>query len=266
MLKFKLSFLLLLVFWIFQTEVLCKESAQNNAIGLNISFGVNDHKVKFTKLPDVPNCCPIFDGGNGLSGQFSFFWDTPVYEKLMFRTELGLEYINAHFDSDEMIKINDDKSDALVRHSLNIYSSTADLSIGAIYNVYDNLKVKAMLKGGLPMTKRFNQIETLIEPDYGSFENGSRTRNYQKGEMQRINSILFYASFGISWDFTLFNNNIILSPTFDYNIGLNSFIKDYNWQINNFYIGFSVKYNFIEAKKKDLEKTEPDATKPEQLN
>src|SRR5438067_12967953 len=48
-------------------------------LGIILDGALNLHRANFQALPGVPNCCPLFEGGAGLGGEFAFFYDYDAF-------------------------------------------------------------------------------------------------------------------------------------------------------------------------------------------
>ena len=66
----------------------------------NISYGIfggynaNIHIADFSKIPDVPNCCPQFDNGFGSGFNFGFLFDNKIDESFFWGLRLGIISLN----------------------------------------------------------------------------------------------------------------------------------------------------------------------------
>src|ERR1035437_470203 len=76
-----------LLFWLSaSSNVHAQGSAQAARIDTSKStFGLfgdaawNMHRANFQTLPDIPNCCPLFENGSGLGGSFGAFYDYDAF-------------------------------------------------------------------------------------------------------------------------------------------------------------------------------------------
>src|SRR5947209_7041068 len=61
-----------------QTEAR-KSELSKGTIGLILDGSLNMHRANFQTLPDIPNCCPLFEDGSGWGGQFGLFYDFDAF-------------------------------------------------------------------------------------------------------------------------------------------------------------------------------------------
>lgn len=226
------------------------ETLAKQGIGLQGGAGYIIHSVEFSNLANIPNCCPKFDGGNGIGARIALFFEYPVFNDLLFRAEIGGSKFDGSFKNDEIIKIDNETTDAKIRHTLDIDMLMINYGFGFNYKPFDFISIRGLIISGHFLENHFSQKEILVEPKYGTFENGARTRNNFDGDLSNTAKPIIFARLGLGWDIEIlhsrFHRTIVFTPSIEYDYSLNSLVKNMNWNVNCIYFSLSFKYIFKE--------------------
>ena len=219
----------------------------NQGLGVFASYNLNQYHSEFSQLPNVPNCCPQFTNGEGSGFGAGLYYEMPFTPRLSLQFRLAYLSLAGDFSEIEYEQIiyNDELTDANIRHDLNIDLSTLSLGLYFRYKFFEGLSFLGGINGGYPIQKGFSQQEVLVQPkDYGTFENGSRIRNVQEGDIEDITSLLILAEIGLSYDVPLNKRqSFYLVPEMFYSFGINDVISAEKWLVSSFRVGLSVRYS-----------------------
>src|SRR5260221_4386155 len=88
--------------------------------GLVLDGAWNLHQANFQNLPDVPNCCPQFQSGSGLGGEFGLFYDYDAFGSGHLGVRAGMSFLSGTLKADEpmTIAINGSAVQGTIEHSI----------------------------------------------------------------------------------------------------------------------------------------------------
>lgn len=237
----------LIMFVLFISTFFQSISEIKQGVGAFASYSLNSYSTEFSKLPNIPNCCPNFTSGAGSGLSAGLYYEMPVSEKLSGQLRIGYYSLGGDLSEteNEYIIYNEDLYQATIRHDLFIDLATISAGIYARYKIFEGLSVLAGANLGLPIVKTFSQKEVLVQPRYyGTFENGTRTRNVVDGDIEELSTILLFAEVGLNYDIPLNKRkSFYLSPEIFYSIGLNNVIPEDQWKISSLRIGLNFRYS-----------------------
>ncbi|MFC2131747.1 outer membrane beta-barrel protein, partial [Bacteroidota bacterium] len=216
--------------------------------GLFFDYGINQHPATFMKITGVPlgNYDPLSTvSGSGIS--VGLFYEYPFSKKLSLMTRLGYYQLNGSFSNIEVepSSLNGEPVDVDIEFKIDATLAAIGLEPLISYEVYDGLNIVAGPNISFLMTKQFNQIEQIVNPDAPSFDdgspNGSRERNVEAGDLSTVSSIYLGLTGGISYELPLSSR---ILPTIDilYTQGLTDIEPDMAWGISSIRFGTTIKY------------------------
>lgn len=217
-------------------------------IGIIYNFNINKHKVDFSSLPDIPNCCPKFNEGSGNGHSFGLLYELP----LPFSSGIGLRIsyssIGGKLSSTEntFLKVDTTITQGIFEHTIDTKINVLNFNPYLIFKPFSFFNITFGGYAGYITQKDYEQKETIIEPkDRGVFvDTEKRTRNESSGEIKQTNNVNAGLSIGANLNFPLNKQkSLILSPEVFYFFGLSEIVKDRYWKINNLCFGLSLKYS-----------------------
>lgn len=220
--------------------------------GASLGLDFVQHNTEFKELPNVPNCCNNFDGGNGTGLNISFLAQKRLFSYNYFLLKLGLSSFSGNLNAqqNDYIILDNKLFNAIIEHRIHTSFQYLYIEPSYRYLTYKGFSINLGLQLGLLTKKTFEQAEYLIQPENrGVFNNGKRVRNEYSGDIQDTRSILASLVFGAEYEFKLdeFSMNS-LAPYVTFNYGLNSLFADRKWNINYLSIGINFRYNpFVET-------------------
>jgi outer membrane protein OmpA-like peptidoglycan-associated protein len=218
-------------------------------IAVFLNYGINIQHADFYELPGFPTCCNSFGNGFGSGFNFGLLGQLRFDEHWFAGAKLTFGNLNGVFESEQHkpITIVGALQDALICNTLDASINTFAISPFVSYmlpQITDNLYVTAGLDVATILSSNFAQYEELVSPEIGTFENGTRIRNYVSDKLPNTNPFLFGANIGTYWELPINKlKNIRISPEINYHLWLNSPVKDLSWNTSQITFGISVKYN-----------------------
>lgn len=215
--------------------------------GAFIHMSINSHIGDFVDLPGIETCCPSFNNASGLGPSFGLLYEHPLNNSLFVGGRLGLFNGDGVFKKTEYLSFGGENEEILgkIEHKLDVslYSLGIEPMIGVKF------ADEMIFHAGLQMTffdlvKDYSFSESIVEPYYGTFENGSRRRLVSEGELRDVNSLRFALIAGLSYEFPMDEKfEWIIAPELFFKWGLSDIVKDRDWKLNTLNIGFAVKYS-----------------------
>ena len=201
------------------TDAVAQEAApaeQPARLGVFGNYGVGIHSASFQQLGDIGNCCPEFGSttGSGLFLGLSYIKPMTPDLSLHIRAHYGM--YKAPFETTErqdVLLAGGTIGSALIRHTLD--AEFAQLSFEPLvgYAVLPGLQLLGGVTAGFLMSRTFDQLETLEEPQSATFTTGSRTRNPYSGDIPDASPLALGVTIGASYDLPLnASRTMMLSP------------------------------------------------------
>jgi len=216
-------------------------------VGTMVNFGYNMHTSNFGALPGVPNCCPQFTGGTSTSLSHITQVQYRINQDWTFGLRGGLFEQPVVMKSRQMslASVSGQLQDVEIEYQIDATLNTIALQPFISYHITDPFQIKAGLWSGVLATKQFSQKEELVQPETGTFENNSRIRFEQNGDIQQTSALMLGSVIGISYDLPLNSTKtLLLVPEVSYQYNLTNFIQTNPWRASTFWAGISALYNF----------------------
>lgn len=212
-------------------------------------LNANIHQSDFQQLPGIDNCCTKFTSAFGITPNF-FIGTEYKFGKQLFgmhtKAGLMLSYSNlsANFSEEEFIGnyiSGDIVKKEIVEHSL---KSTLTAILTGIYYSVSPLEdlpfsISTGFKIGFMLDKRFEQKEILLEPEEAVFENGTKERKFQSGDIPDANSHYLGVSFNIAYDAFKYKD-FIFRTQLEYTHSLTDIASSLNWKAHYFSAGLAL--------------------------
>lgn len=259
MFKKQLVFLISIVlFFVLKIDFLHAQTnndnpSERNKYGVFVNYSMNNHVTSFKELPNVPNCCSLFESGKGNTFIFGGLFEINIEDKLNLQTRIVYNDISGEItDTETTNLIIDGKS---TQGEFTYFLNTKIQGIGIQpmlgYEIIDNLQVHLGFYVGMVSTASYTQKEQLTSPsNKGTFldslgnDTKSRTRNEKAGDIEGKSSMVLSSMFGLSYQLPLNkDNSLLLAPEFMYWLGLNNVHQDLAWKVNSMRMGIALKYS-----------------------
>jgi hypothetical protein len=241
-------------------------AAAQQRTGHAVQFGVQANGLlgatssEFSQLPGVANCIgslgapTIFDGGSG--GGFSgsaLIGLTPIpgneggfLSHLGGELAVGFASASTTFEVDERIGQAIDPSGNILpvfsRYTVDTKVSELRLEPMARYylgNLPLTLGIGAKL--GFLMGATYDQKETIASPSAATFEDGSKERNSNSGDLAETSGLQVGIKLGIAYDVML-AQTITLRPEIGGMLALTSPVQGVTWNPNELRLGLAILF------------------------
>jgi hypothetical protein len=231
---------LILIFTIILTLAAISLTAQGRLYqnyfiyGAYIGLNYNIHNSDFSELPGIPNCCPNFNSGTGYGINGGGILGYAFTDRINGNVNLGVVNLSSELLTEQMVPFiyDDIELDARIEHTIDTKLIGITLGAGIEYKFTEYLYGLLRLNLLRFATYEFTQQEKLVSPQGVSFENGQRVRNYIKGELSNVSSVVASLSFGAKY-FLKINNKFFVCPEINYTFGLSNIMKNTDWKISS---------------------------------
>ena len=180
-------------------------------VGLVLDGSWNIHEANFQTLPDVPNCCPLFEHGYGFGYEFGLYYDYDAFGAGHLGVRAVVSSLAGTLKADEAmsLSVNGAIVPAIDEHTIDAKFTLAALEP---YYAYDLGGLRLTVGGsiGYMLTPTFNQAETLTQPtDEGVFyPEDTRTRNVITGNIPDAEKLRIGLIAGLSYPLPLNSSEI----------------------------------------------------------
>ncbi len=246
----KRKIFILIIGLIISANSFAQENSSPSRIGLYGAYGFNSHTADFNSLTGLVSCCPDYKDASGSGLIFGAIFEQYIASKLYIGVRLGYYSFKGEFENDEIQTVydytTDDAVDATFRHNFNPEFAYLSFQPELSYNPIAGLMLRAGVRTDfLNISSDFDHSETIINPEYLNYENGTNTRLNSEGEIEDLVKTNFSVTLGLGYDIALSDNNkFYLTPEISYQLGLTDIVKDKDWKVNIFTAGLSFKYAF----------------------
>ena len=211
-------------------------------LGLSKNFYLADH---IKGLPGVPSCCPDYTSGNGSGMGVSILAELPLDKKWRVGWRLSYASLGGELKTQQFEEVNADHDLVLAtfEHTLAADITAIGLESYAGYQLMNNLKLMAGLRGDLLAGQGFRQEERLIDPEGITFENGSRIRMSYEGDIADASSLHLGLIGMLRYELEISeDHNWVLAPEAGGWYGLTKLVEGVPWKANGLRVGLSIQY------------------------
>ncbi len=236
-------------------NILLADEAQVNMIQHDAKYGLfgqvnyNNYNSNFSKLPEIPNCCPKFTTGGGFGYKVGVLFEI---DKSMWSLRAGINDLSGNFLYTEITNVIPNGTSVVgeFEHTIEADLKSIFLSPQFSYYIDDNLIFYIGLNLEYLFIADFYQKEQISKPiGKGTFldslgnDTYSRIRNEFEGNIPKINSFQLGFTSGLSYQLPMNNSNsLFLVPEAFFSYGLNNVVQGIDWKINTISLGLAIKY------------------------
>ncbi|MFC2130269.1 OmpA family protein [Bacteroidota bacterium] len=248
---------ILLIIFLFWTKTLSQNVYTNSLPNYSIYGGLNlnYHSAQFSKLKNIPNCCPNFETGFGNGLNFGIGYSYPLDEYLRLNLRLGYSVLDAELRKIEgtQVILNGDPQSGEFEHIINTEISNIGIEPTVSWKVYDQLSIFGGFRIALASNYYYDQYEKIIKPEgkatfIDSLGNDTHSvfRNKSDGDIPDVNSLQMFFQTGLSYDLPLNNDkSFVLSPEILLSLGITQLVDGIDWRANSLTFGVSIKYTQV---------------------
>lgn len=217
-----------------------------------ITFGgnYNAYIASFKELPNVPNCCDMFENGAGigfgLGLGFDYIFDNKLFGVADYYS-FGINYrdlsgvLEKEVVSGNLIREFDFEP---------AYSNISlDISLAYIYTSHylnftpdQDLPIDLFINFdiGFASGGTYEQKEEAIRPNDYSFENGARVRDESNGDIQDLNSLFVAFGAGVKYN-SIDLGRFELIPELSYQYSVLPVVNSLDWNVSSVQLGISLR-------------------------
>ncbi|MCL5990875.1 MAG: OmpA family protein, partial [Bacteroidetes bacterium] len=201
-----------------------------------------------SEIPDVVNCCPIFNGGEGTGYSFGLLYEYVYSNSISAIGRLKYQKLGGTLTNNETKSalVNNTPTNALVEHHL--FTKFSILGIESLVKI--KLTGELSFLGGFDfniiVNSNYVQYEKLLQPATGNFDNGRRIRFETNGKIKDISIVNSSFIGGLCYDISFDEkNSFIISPEISAAYNFTPAVPNLIWNIHSAKAGLSIKYTPI---------------------
>ncbi|MCB0714009.1 MAG: hypothetical protein KDD67_16915 [Ignavibacteriae bacterium] len=210
--------------------------------GMSRNFYQADH---IKGLPNVPSCCPDYTSGNGAGIGASVLAELPLSDQWRTGWRLSYASLDGQLRTEEFEEVNSNRGLVLATFEHTIAADITALGLESYvgYELFNNLKLFAGLRGDFLTGQGFRQEERLAAPEGITYENGSRIRMNYEGDIADAASLHVGVISMVRYELSISDNHDwVLAPEVGGWYGLTTLVKDLPWQVHGARVGISIQY------------------------
>ena len=228
------------------------------------SVNYNYHLAGFSKLGEIPNCCPKFKSGDGLGWSLGGLIDFEIAKSLFLDIRLGVSSLSAllkysETDAFNVLVINSQPPynphpvTAGIEHTIDSKLFAVTLQTALTFNVVSKLDASVGFKGGYLIKQKFDQKEKLVYPDNVTFPDGRLIRNdYYDETIPDKNPFQMWGTFAFSYQLPIGRESYI-QPEIRYDLPFTD-VSSVEWKASVFQFGLSLKLPVFKSIEKPVER------------
>lgn len=229
------------------------ETQEGIRLGVFADYTQDWHKVDFLQLAGIANCCTNFTKGVGeAGGAFGVLVEYPLFGKLWASLRGSYVVSRSTLTGEERTRVgfrDGTSKPGVFERTLNTSIVTAGVEPMIGFSPVSGLTLYAGARAGFALRSKFDQIETLVSPVEGTFENGQRTRNPQNGSaIPDVQKLAWSLLAGVSYELPLnVSGSLSLAPEAFFMYGLGSPVQNLTWKTVSLRAGASIRYTPVRA-------------------
>ena len=241
-----------LIATVFTFFIVCSAlSAQDADTNVRLRFGAfaggnaNFHAASFGSIAGFPSCCPQYTSGAGLTPAAAVFVEIPLSNILSHMVRVTLSDMSGRMSSVETVPVivSHRLTDAKIQHTLEANIKGIGIEPLVHFRLSDAIGVFTGLRCEFSLKGTIDQREELVAPDVGTFENGSRIRNTQSGNIFALQPIVVSAIGGLRVELPMNKDaSVLFIPELSFGFGLNTVTGSEEWRVHSLRLGASLAF------------------------
>lgn len=213
------------------------------SVGLHGSYGAVSHSASFSKLPNVPDCCPEYTGGNGGGFIMGIDIGLPIAPQMDLTLRLGYQSFGGSMTTDEPItvRIDNDARQTALRHTLETTVSTIVLEPGVEYRI-NNFGLLGGLRLGIGSSGTYSTEEAFADPTLPwTYRGGASTYLPSNGALTNVAGVQIGLMLGARYHLRV-ASVIDIVPEVSYAPALSNNVQDIDWSSSAIRFGLGITY------------------------
>ncbi len=243
----RVSAIIPLLFW--NSVVLAQPRIETSQFGAYVHGNLNLHSANFQTLPGVPSCCPRYENGSGIGFGIGGFYDFVSASPFALEFRLGYSTLNATLKTDEFTTVLDASGNSAqgeFEHSVQASVGMLNLTPLAKYQFLPGLDILAGPTFGWIVSNAFTEKETLLEPNFGTFEDGLRVRNNVSGSTPNAEKLYLGGTAGFQYHLPLNASGTVFAvPEVLGTYGITPLVSGMNWRASSLTGGIALEYRLF---------------------
>ena len=224
------------------------------SLGLFGGYSMDFHGADAMTLPEVPSCCPGYDGGTGGGFVGGLTIEFPLSESLQLVTRLSYHGSNVTMTTDEPITVRDGNTTmtGTITHELKAQTTIAAIEPAVEFRVGKGLGILAGVRAGVLMGATYDEQEILDPSIPYDYQGGSGVRNASSGDISNTSSFQFGLLLGARYRLPMnADETMMFIPEVQYAPLFTSMIADQTWTVSSLRFMVSFVYALTERVKTD---------------
>lgn len=215
------------------------------SLGLVGGYAVDFHSADAMTLPEVPSCCPGYDGGTGGGFLFALSLELPLSPSLELVTRLSYHGSTVTMTVDEPITVRDGNSTrtANITHELTSTLTFVSLEPAVEFRLGERFGLIGGVRLGTMLGATYEEQEILDPSIPYDYQGGSGVRNQSSGDITGTSSFQFGLILGARYRLPMnADETLMLIPEAQFVPMFSSVLADQTWTVSSLRFMIGVSY------------------------
>jgi opacity protein-like surface antigen len=222
------------------------------SVGLFGGYSLDMHNATDLKLPDVPSCCPGYNGGSGGGPILGLSFDLPLSPDLELVGRLTYHSTAVDQTTSEPItvRVENEPVRSSIEHTLSTTTSFISIEPAVAFRVVGDLSILGGFRIATLLNMSYDQRSVLDPSIPYDFEGGSGVRDASTGDVQTTSSVNFGIIIGARYALPLnTRKTLVLFPEAQFAPMLTSLVDAQSWTMSSFRFMLGLSYAFTRSER-----------------
>lgn len=214
-------------------------------------YAVDMNSASNLALPNIPTCCPGYDGATGGGFVGGLGMQLPLSDKLELVGRLTFHSTSVTQTSQEPIKVRVDNKavETTIDHELTSSMAIVAVEPSVLYKLTEGLGLHAGFRIGTLMGATYTQQERLDDAIPYDYSDGTGVRNASSGDIPETSALQFGLVLGAQYSLPLNSNKTIhLVPALQYSPLFTNLISGQSWSVSSLRMMVGLVYDLTTKK------------------
>lgn len=224
------------------------------SLGLVGGYAVDFHSADAMTLPEVPSCCPGYDGGTGGGFLLALALELPLSPSLELVTRLSYHGSTVTMTVDEPITVRDGNSTrtANITHELTSTLTFVSLEPAVEFRLGERFGLIGGVRLGTLLGATYDEQEILDPSIPYDYQGGSGVRNQSSGDISGTSAFQFGLILGARYRLPMnADETLMLIPEAQFVPMFSSVLADQTWTVSSLRFMIGVSYALTERVRTD---------------